>query len=236
MNLDWLWQGLASTAVWEILLVLGGAAVLGYVKQKAPEHAPTLGYAALGALCVAILLFTFTGRPLLVQSQPTTTPDNVEEHIKKWADSLGLGVARDPSPSQDVFFGLVVTLKNGNAITVARTKAIPDYLQFQIQLNLSPDHQAIFSKLTKDQAKTVTEEVMLELARAKVGNFITLGSPQTGSPITQSVLVVGNTPIEGLTKDEFIREINDIDEGVTLTRAATELALGRMQPLALHSH
>jgi len=88
--MDWLWHNLFSTFIWEMILVIGGAAALGYLKRKVPDHAPTIAYGVFGATCVAILLFTITGRGLLSKRLPEITAENLEENIKTWTENNGL--------------------------------------------------------------------------------------------------------------------------------------------------
>ncbi len=129
--MGWLWQNLISNLAWEILLLVGGAASLGYLKKKVPEHASTIAYALFGATCVAILLFTITGHGLLVKTRSAVTPENLAENIRKWADDSGLGVTKMPA-DQEVYFGFLIRLQSGNQLTVFRGKEKAGWLQIQI--------------------------------------------------------------------------------------------------------
>lgn len=97
---------------------------------------------------------------------------------------------------------------------------------------LSPEHQAILSKLTKEQAADVTEEVTLELARSKIGYTIT--GPPPGQ--MQTVLLQRSVPItSGLTEATFGGYLDEMDSAISLVRLATTLALAHnSQPPKLH--
>jgi hypothetical protein len=213
--------------VWEVLLVLGGAAILGYVKRKVPDHAPTIAYAVFGATCVAILIFTFTGHFILSRHQPETTPDNIEENIRTWGEALGLGLTKLPTTS-DTYFNWGITLKNGNFVVVDRAKALPGYLQIQSQLVLSPENQAAYAKLTKQEVDDLTQEVSLELARSRMGYGIGQGTQATptGSGPQMGVLLVKGIPItNNLTEAGFAGYMDEIDSAISIVRATTTLAL-----------
>ena len=228
---DWLVQNLVSNIIYGVLIV-GTGALFAWLKAKRPAYAPHAIYALASMTCVAILMFAVTGRPVW-STQPHITPDNVEEYVRKWADSLSLGVTRAPSPSPDGYFGVLITLKSGNGVVVGRGKEVPDYLQIQIPLVMTTEHQAAFSKLTKDQQKTIVEEVTLEMARAKIGNMI-VQAMVNDQPQSPTIVLQSNPPIEGLTKDGFVNRLDAIDSAITLVRATTFLALARAQPITLH--
>jgi len=229
MDFGGVFQGILSNAIYAVIII-GGGVMLALFRKKWPEVAPTILYGVLGVTCIAILWFTFTGHGVFSKQPVRITPENAEENIRKWADSLGLGVTRASSPPSDAVFGLIVTTKGGIPVVIALMKEIPDYLQFSVQMALSEEHQAAFSKLTKEQGETVTEEVILELARGAIGN--TILKPQAG-PQMQTILLMDSAPVDGLTKDAFVYHVNHVDNAAVLVRAATSLSLKRMQALTL---
>jgi hypothetical protein len=173
-----------------------------------------------------------------VKQQPETTTENVENNVRKWADSLGVGVTKMSAqglPIQNAYFSLVLTLQNGNPLWVYRTKEKPGYLQIMCPITLAPEHLAILDKLTKDQADVVTQEVLLELARSNFGYqmMTSLGPPAGGSAKTpptilqQTIILIKSVPIgNGLTEATFVQNTNEVDSAISLVRAATALALG----------
>jgi hypothetical protein len=101
-------------------------------------------------------------------------------------------------------------------------------------IKLSPEHLAILDKLTKDQADAVTQQVVLELGRSRIGySMMTeLGHPVGGPAKTlvlqQTIILMNPVPIENdLTEDAFAQHINEIDSAISVVRAATALALSR---------
>jgi hypothetical protein len=237
--MDWLLQNLVSAFLWEILLLVGVGTILGVLKAKWPNLAAKVLYGVIGATCVAVILFTFTGHSILAHQQSPTTPENIEANVRKWADSLGLGITRLPQsiPGQEIYFGVTVTLGNGNQLTVFRNKDKSGYLQIQCPLVLAPEHLAILNKLTKDEASSATQEVLLELARTKVGFQIMTASGQpiipsgalTAQPIVlqQAIVLMEGVPIADLTEATFAQHIDEIDSAIALVRASTALTLQR---------
>lgn len=237
--MDWLWQNLFSTFTWEIILVLGGATVLGYAKSKLPDKAPTIAYGIFGATCVAILLFTITGRGLVSKRPPEVTAENIEDNIKKWTEDNGLSIAKVSSvmTGQNVYFGFVITLANGNPVAVFRGKEKSTFLQIQCPLVLSPEHLAMLNKLNKEQADDVIEEVTLEMNRARIGFTMqtALATQMMGGPTSntkpplfgQTIIVQKTLAITDANEVTFTTKLNEIDSEVGVVRGITDLTLKR---------
>ena len=235
--MDWLIQNLFSALVWEILLLLGVGAALGYLRAKWPTIAIPVLYGVAGAACVGILVFTFTGRGLVSKRSADVSPEHLEESIRKWADSAGLSVAKMPSVPQDVYFGLVVTLADGNPISVFRGKEKSNFIQMQCPLTLSQEHLAMLGKLTKEQADDAIEEVTLEMNRARIGFIMQTASvpPLPTQQVTttrpsifqQTILVTKPLAIQDAGEVSFIASINEIDSQIGIVRGVTDLTLKR---------
>src|SRR5579863_1846234 len=125
MDWNWLWQGLVANAVYAVLLILGGI-VLAVLKKTRPNWAGPALYGLSGCALVAVLIFTVTGHAVFSRQQPETTPQNVEQNLRAWADSFQLGVTKMP-PQTDVDFGLAISLKSGNPVEIRQLKQIPSY-------------------------------------------------------------------------------------------------------------
>jgi len=207
--------------------------VLGWLRAKKPEIALPAIYALAGATCLGILWFTFTGHGILVKTTPKITPDNVEESITKWAYSLGLGVTKPPSGLSDGYFADIITLKSGTPVQVIRVKELPDYIQFSAQLTLSPDHQKALSELDPKEQDRITDQILIELARMRIGNT-EFGQPNPngakGAVLLQNIIVSESIPLDELTKDEFVKRVDSVDSGSSLVRATTALALDHAPP------
>lgn len=244
--MDWLLQNLFSALVWEVLLLVGVGAVLGYLRAKWPELASPILYAIGGATCVGVLIFTFTGHGFLSKQRPEVTPENLEANVRKWADDLGLGVTRMQSlPIQEqTYFGLVVTLANGNPLEVFRAKQKPGFLQMQCALALSPEHLAMLSRLSKEQADDAMQEIVLEMHRSRIGFIMQTASASPGvngvmtttksAILQQTMIVTKPLPItDDLTEASFSDRVNELDSEIGLVRAATDLTLKRYVRQAL---
>jgi len=230
---DWIWQNLVSSILWEILLIIGGAAALGYVKRKLPEHAPTVVYSLLGATCIAILIFTFTGQAIFSKPKVHVEPKNAEESVRKWADSAGLSTTKMPS-APDREWGLIVGLKSGNPVQVFIAKDNPGFLQIQSPLTLAPEHIAMLNKLSKQEADDALEEILFDLNRARIGFVImTMGDAQskttTGPAIAQQSIVVTRPMAFSGEIDEasFLHDLDTVDSDIGIVRGTTDLTLKR---------
>jgi hypothetical protein len=239
--MDWsgLWSSVLSNLVWWLLFV-GGSALLGWLRAKKPQIAGPVLYGLAGATCLGILWFTFTGHAILSKQLPQITPDNIEGNVRKWADSLGMSVARMPqvASSPDVYFGILVTLQNGTPIYVFREKEKPGYLQMQTPLALSPEHLALLNKLTPDEENSVSQEVLLEVARTRMGYQVMTASGQQVAPqsqpmvLQQTIVLMEGVPIGNeLTEAAFAQHANELDSAVMIVRASTVLTLQRYSRL-----
>ncbi len=231
--MDWkaIGQSLFSRALWEIIIIIGGGALIGVLKAKWPSYAPRAIYVVAGAACTAIILFTLTGRAILSNPLPPETgPDNIEENVKLWSEDLGLAFTKANIP--DTHFAYSITTGNGIAIQVMRSKKEkPFYLQMITTLLLSPANQATLTTLTKDQIDSFTDELSVELNKGRVGfSLAFMSMPQTGTnAASQTILVLQKAaPINGLTELGFSQLTDDINFTAQLVKADTTLILRRM--------
>lgn len=235
--MNWLWQNLFTSFIWELLLICGGAALLGFLKRRLPEKAPIMAYAFFGATCVAIIIFTFTGRGIMAKRQQDITPENLQENLRKWADDLGLGTTKMPD-AQENYFGLVVRVTNGNQIMVFRAKDRANFLQFQSPLMLSQEHLAILSKLTMGQADEAIEEITLEMNRQRIGYVMQTSTAPSGfAPqiattkpliLQETITVIKAVAISNdLNEGYFNNTINEMDAEIGTIRLITDLTLKR---------
>jgi len=221
MNLDWL------------SLVLAGGGLLTYLRLRRPVWvAPILCGLAGGAL-VAVILLTFTAWRALPAYKPLPiTPENVEEHVREWADTFRLGSKKLPLPN--THFGFEIILSNGVPIAVVRQKGSTDKYLFIIgRLDLAPPHKALMEKLPENERERIAREVFYELAKIKIG-FI--------GDLPNSVSVLSRLPItESLTEANFVKTIDEVESGITVANATIEKALAQAgdnasakQPSPLH--
>jgi hypothetical protein len=114
--MDWIWQNLLSSVIWEILLIIGGAAGLAYLRAKWPQWAAPVLYAVGGAACIAVVLFTATGHSILSHQQPETTIDNVEANVKVCLDNFDYSIRKGNDP--DSFFTIEAEDRGGRIIAI----------------------------------------------------------------------------------------------------------------------
>lgn len=230
--MDWkaIFQSLFSRAIWEIVLIIGGGAVIGTIKAKWPNYAPRVLYGISGATCVAVLLFTLTGRAILSSPlPPDSTPENVEANVKLWSENLELPFAK--TTVADSYFAYSITTRTGTPIVVTRaTKEKTSYLQFVSTITFAPEHQAVLGTLTKEQVDTVMQEISLELSRTRVASTIaTRGLPETGANVARQTMVVLQRAqlISSLDEGQFADRVDDMEFAVAMVRSATSLSLRR---------
>jgi len=222
----WLWQNLFSAFVAELLLVIGGAALLGYMKKKLPEHAPTIAYVLFGATCAAILLFTFTGRPIFSKAAREITPDNVEENVKLWAEHLGMNIG--PANEPDTYFAHTLSLPTlPQPVVIFRSiKEKPGYLQFKAVVNVSPEHQMAFSKMTQDEVNRIGQQLALDIGRANLqcafGEIFAV-SDQEHKTILAGAFLQRGVPIESLNEVYFSDTFDQLTRGEGIVQSFIRL-------------
>jgi hypothetical protein len=222
--MDWLngvIQGILGTLIYDLLLAAVVAGAIAWLRSKQSRWASPVLY-GLGAFTAVLLIaYTFIGHGLLLKQKPETTSENIEDNVKAWTSALGLGT--QSVPVADTYFAYKITLANGNAVVVARgSKEKTGYLQFEIGVVPSPEHQAILATLTKDQADVVTQEVTLELARSKIG--YTMAGPDA-QHLMQAVILMKAVPLANLNEATFAAALDEVDSAVSLIRAAFALSL-----------
>jgi hypothetical protein len=207
------------------LLMAGGAAVLGYLRKKAPENAPVVAYSLFGAACIAILIFVITGHSLISKKPPEEiTLENAEEYIKVWADHLAMSLERQP-PSDTKFFDYVGHVRNSDPVDISRGKEKPGYLQLAAQIALSPEHQAVLAKMSKQESTKFVDELGLELSRLKMGSSVGVNSDAAGNPIQLTILLQKAVPISNLNEGYFSQTFDEMTSAVAEVRAVTNLAM-----------
>ncbi len=225
--MDWLWQNLFSTFVAELLLVIGGAAILGYVKTKLPEHAPTIAYVAFGATCVAILLFTFTGRPIFSKAPREITPENVEENMKLWVEHLGMNIG--PANEPDSYFAHTLSLpSNVQPVEVFRGKEKSGYLQFKAVIKVSAENQGEFAKMSQSQVNRIMDELNLDVGRANLGctfGMVMAVNDQLHKTIIAGAFLQRAVPIQNLNEWSFADTFDQLTRGTAVVGASIKLAM-----------
>src|ERR1700687_138664 len=218
--MDWLWQNLLSTAIWELLLIVGVGIGLGYIKAKWPLLAPPVFYGVVGAACYALILFTLTGHSILSRQQPETTPENVEANIRGWCDYWHFGVQKQSDTSTYFAYAITIPISN-HQFRIYRSKDYDHYLRFETSFPFDPEHYSILTKLPDDKKTRIREEVSLELAKSRVGYKLV----PDADPL-QGVVLQKLAPITAsLTQDAFMEDTSEMDLAITVAARAFQLAV-----------
>jgi hypothetical protein len=96
------------------------------------------------------------------------TANNIEENVKAWSHDFGLSVQQKTDP--DSYWFLNLTYANGLQLSLRRPKSKENdpFIQFEAIVSPDPDQQVIFDNLSKDQSKRIADELVLELAKARI--------------------------------------------------------------------
>jgi hypothetical protein len=207
---------LLASLVWA-LIVGGGKLMLNIaqgmgLKWTQSEWVTPIGYALMGFAFFVILAF-FIHSAFPRNPSPVTT-ENIETHVRAWADDFGFGYRRVPEQdiATEAIFAIRITLPSERNVVVFRPKSRPKYLNVQASIKPGREHQEILSTLSEARAQELTEEVRLELTRAGL-DFLLTGK-------LERIVIVQRLPIEGLTEYAFMAAVDRVAIGQVLARDA----------------
>jgi hypothetical protein len=228
VGMDWssLGHNLLANGIWA-LLVIGGGLAFGYLRARHADKVPIALYAILGATCVAILIFTFTGRGLFVTKPPAVTPENIEENVKSWVEHLGMNIG--PANEPDSYFAYMLSLPNSaQPVEVFRLmKEKPGYLQFKAVVQVAGEHQLAFSKMSPEAVQRISEQLDLDIGRANLGctfgQAISIDGEHHKAIITGAFLVRG-VPIANLSEIYFSETFDQLTRGTAIVKSFIRLA------------
>jgi hypothetical protein len=229
MDFGWLWQGLVSNGVWELVIFAAGIAVAILRKRDSKWVGPLL-YGIVTVASLAVIWFTFTGRSLFSTAHSAeVTPENVEENLKTWADHLAMSLERQ-APSDTKFFAYIGRAGGPrDPVEISRVKEKPGYLQLNATISLSPEHQAALSKLSKQDSTKFINELGLEMARLKMGASLGIAANIKREPIQLTVALQKAVPISNLNEGYFAERFDEMTGAMAQVRAITNLALATQQ-------
>ena len=190
------------------MLVVG--AVFLELKRRGVNWFPALLYGFTGCVLTGVLIYTLTGRPILSLRQPETTLENVGQNIKAWSDSLELPIQRQTNPSCHFVYN--ITLKSGNIISVCRPKERDHYVQFESQILISKEEQAMVDKLSKDEIEDAKERLVLDLTRSHTSFMLV---PPFNLTIIKIVAITNS-----FTEDTLRSSLDEVDAGLNIARAS----------------
>jgi hypothetical protein len=225
-NWSWSWQGIVTSIIAGLLL-LGVPTLLTWVKKKWPQHGELVRYWLTTAAAIAILLYATTGYILFAKHELKVTPDNVEENVKLWAEHIGMNIG--PANEPDTYFAHTLSLPTlPQPVVVFRsTKEKPGYLQFKAVINVAPEHQIAFSKMSQDVVNRIGEQLSLDIGRANLG--CTFGemfavNNQEHKTILAGAFLQRGVPIENLNEAYFTDTFDQMTRGEGIVQSFVRLA------------
>jgi hypothetical protein len=206
------------------ILWLGPRSSLARRKAAANQTNPGTGRSkTVGLLLLGGFAFASVGFYRTLPS--STNPGNVEQRLKQWVSTFHLTAVTEPA-NPAVYFSLLVTAGSGNQVLLSRPKepGLDRYVNFQATMAISPEHRAILVGMTKDQATRVIQELQVEMARYKIGFAFRLSANDPAS--LDTIVLSKNVPVtESFTEGTFLEHLSEMDNAVTLLRAAISLSL-----------
>lgn len=214
--MDFVWNVLSNVVAG--LLILGGGAMIGWLKFRGREIASPLLYGVVGAAALALAWTNFVGSPVFSKYHQKTNEDNIESQMKSWTDEFGIGLTKQVPIPDGVYFAYVLLPTSGHPMTIIRSKT-NKYLQFQAQVAMAPDITARLTKLKPQQAQKFMNELLLTMNANRIG-FQTIGAP------IQMILIIKPTPLNSsLTEESFLDTVNLIDSQVGVVQNEVPIAI-----------
>jgi hypothetical protein len=157
-------------------------------------------------------------RSLEAASRPQITPENVETHIRSWLDTFELSAKKVQGPA--FIFGYEVGPQS-LPVLVVREKRFERYITIQAVLRVSPEHQAMMTKLTKEQQDQLVGAIILETARAGAG--VVYDRKDNTIAVSKRVPITG-----GLTEYEFVSRLDAVKLATLVANETLVSKLDRM--------
>lgn len=197
-NIEAIMTGLVTTAI------TGGAVALygEYPTLLAPfAYCVACGAATLIG-CIAVMILRRIPNPL-----PCPDQKNIEGYVRKWLDSYGLTVTRDPSEATCFRFRVQLPPPDKENLTVFQMRnETPEYVLIYADMGLKGEvGEQILNTFTQREINQIIYDIKLELARAKVG-YSGLCVPPTDFQIFRRLLIH-----PGLKESDFFSAIGEVE-------------------------
>jgi hypothetical protein len=105
-----------------------------------------------------------------------------------------------PVPNKAAYFEVLATPEGLPQITIGQYRDSPRYIHLRSTIQFSPQHQAIYNRLSSDEQGKLGAYVALELSRSSVAFDSNL--PESKVEFTKRV------PVTRLTEDKFINALD----------------------------
>ena len=167
--MDWLWQNLLSSGVWEVgryLVLAAVSALVVWLRTRGSRWVSPLLYGlATFVMLVILLLGLQISRYISVQSESMVDRRNIEPVVKGWLASSGFGYVENSGLSSPQF-ALDTLLLNGSHMTVERLKPNQQYLVIRASVVVDGNASERIKRFPKIQVARLNRMISIELARA----------------------------------------------------------------------
>ena len=221
--MDWLWQGLITSALWALVALVGGL-ILGWLKAQESVYVIPALY-ALGGFAL-ILFIIVQARSLYYGStakQQAATPSDssrqlpassqatlsMEQSVRTWLDTTGYAIERRP-PREDMSFLLTVSLRDFKFdVHDLKSEKGLIFIACMFTYKVPPGKQIDAARRAR-----IFRKVAIELLRKGI---------QYEAPEWGKLLLVEAVPFDAsLTSAEFRRRIMFVQTAVKLVSAVLE--------------
>lgn len=197
---DWFWQGLLTNWL-SALITLGVGLMLAYFKKKGSRWVTPILLGLFGMALICIILWAFMAITKLQQEPEPITQENIERNIRTWLDNFAFSTRKEDDPQ--AFFRLIATTQTNRPITITRLKSLDRYVIVATALTLSPQHKAVFDKLSQEDKGLLLLGIRGEMAKLKIGYVI---------DNTSNISLLRRLPItSGLTEGNLMTTIDEVD-------------------------
>lgn len=212
-------EAIFGSLLYELLLAGAVAALMTWLKKIKPNWAAPVLYGLLGFIGILVMAYVFTGHALLAH-EPQITPENIEENVKAWCDSVSIGLQR--TLLLDTYWSYTARLSGADPIEIFRGKEKPGYLQFKATIKFSPEHQVALSKLTKIQTQRFFRRLELELSKMRMTTVVARAI-NNGKPIETGVVLQRGVRISSLNQDLFVDSFDEMTKAAATVKAVVNL-------------
>jgi hypothetical protein len=216
-------QGIFGTLLYETLLAGGVAALIVFLKARKEKWAGPVMYGLSAFALVFVIGFTMTGHSPLSRQSTETTSENIESHIRTWADHFGLGVTRkDPPTDPPSEFLYLITTPNNRSILIGRIKKTANYVTVEAVCSPTQSQLDSISKLNPEQREQIKQQVILELSNLRIQFNLSQGTP---TPLTRITLTTVIPITADFTEATFVGTILDMEHAILVCQTGIPLAI-----------
>jgi len=221
MDWGWLWHDLSSQAVYA-LLIIGGGALIGYLKKKMTtwDMAPIL----YGLCTSAFLAVIWVAVQQHFAFPVTLDTGNAQILCKKWLEADTAVSTRPISQSEapDNIFSLGVTFPGGDHLAVSRPREWDREIHIVQNIQIDPRSKSALEGLSTDDSDLLNTEITKELLRSRLQ--FELHQPWERIRLDRRIFLTGNT-----TEEAFLGAVADVESTSMIVRNMIDVAIRRAE-------